>query len=41
MIDVATGFLQSISAFCATRLGRASLTTFKDADSLVTSLGRP
>ncbi len=39
MTDVATGFLQAVSAFCATRLGRASSTTFKDAGSLVTSLG--
>jgi hypothetical protein len=38
MTDVATGFLQSISAFGATRLGRASATSFKDAGSLMTSL---
>lgn len=39
MTDVATGFLQSISAFAASRLGRASSTTFSDAGSLITSLG--
>lgn len=38
MTDVATGFLQSISAFGATRLGRASSTTFKDTGSLMSSL---
>ena len=38
MTDVATGFLQSVSAFGATRLGRASGTTFKDSGSLMTSL---
>ena len=39
MTDVATGFLQAVSAFGATRLGRASSTTFKDTGSLITSLG--
>ncbi len=38
MTDVATGFLQAVSAFGATRLGRASSTTFKDAGSLMGSL---
>ena len=38
MTDVATGFLQSISAFGATRLGKASATTFQDAGSLMSSL---
>ncbi|MFT4216665.1 MAG: hypothetical protein QM619_05695 [Micropruina sp.] len=39
MTDVGTGFLQAVSAFCATRLGKASSTTFKDARSLIVSLG--
>lgn len=38
MTDVATGFLQSISGFAASRLGRASATTFKDTGSLISSL---
>lgn len=38
MTDVATGFLQSVTAFGATRLGRASSTTFKDTGSLMSSL---
>ena len=38
MTDVATGFLQSVTAFGATRLGRASSTSFKDAGSLMGSL---
>jgi len=36
--DVATEALQAASAFAATRLGRASSTSFKDARSLMTSL---
>jgi len=36
--DVATGFLQAVGAFGATRLGRASETTFKDTGSLMSSL---
>ena len=39
MTDVGTGFLQAVSGFCATRLGKASGTTFKDTGSLITSLG--
>ena len=38
MTDVATGFLQAVSAFGATRLGRASSTTYKDTGSLLSSL---
>lgn len=38
MTDVATGFMQAVSAFAASRLGRASATSFKDAGSLMTSL---
>jgi hypothetical protein len=38
MADVATEFLQAISAFGATRLGRASSTSFKNSKSLVGSL---
>ncbi|HWH95694.1 MAG TPA: DUF6603 domain-containing protein [Baekduia sp.] len=38
MTDVATGFLQSVSAFGATRLGRASATSYHDAGSLMASL---
>jgi Family of unknown function (DUF6603) len=38
MTDVATGFLQAVSAFGATRLGRASATTYQDSGSLMTSL---
>ena len=38
MTDVATGFLQSVSAFGATRLGRLPSTTFKDSGSLMSSL---
>lgn len=38
MTDVANGFLQAVSAFGATRLGRASSTTFKDTGSLISSL---
>lgn len=38
MTDVANGFLQAVSAFGATRLGRASGTTFKDTGSLMSSL---
>ena len=36
--DVGTGFLQAVSAFGASRLGRASATTFKDTGSLMSSL---
>jgi len=36
--DVATDALQAASAFAATRLGRASSTTFKDSKSLMSSL---
>ncbi|WP_295697167.1 DUF6603 domain-containing protein [Lapillicoccus sp.] len=39
MTDVATGFLQAVSAFGATRLGRASSTTYHDSGSLLDSLG--
>ena len=39
MTDVGTQFLQGISAFGATRLGRASATSFKDAGALIDSLG--
>lgn len=39
MTDIGTGFLQAVSAFCATRLGRASGTMFKDTGSLIRSLG--
>ena len=38
MTDVATGLLQGVSAFGATRLGRASSTSFKDSGSLMASL---
>lgn len=38
MTDVGTGFLQAISAFFTTRLGKASASTWKDAGSLVDSL---
>jgi hypothetical protein len=38
MTDVATGFLRAVSAFGATRLGRASSTTYNDSGSLMTSL---
>lgn len=38
MTDVATGFLQAISGFAASRLGRAAGTTFKDSGSLMESL---
>lgn len=38
MTDVATGFLQAVSAFGATQLGKASATTFKDAGSLMDAL---
>jgi hypothetical protein len=38
MTDVGTGFLQAISAFFTTKLGKASATTWKDAGSLVDSL---
>jgi len=38
MMDVATGFLRSVSAFGASRLAHASATTFQDAGSLLTSL---
>jgi hypothetical protein len=38
MTDVGTGFLQAISAFGATRLGRASSTGFRDAGSFMGSL---
>lgn len=38
MTDVATGFLQGVSAFGATRLGKASSTTYHDAGSLMDSL---
>lgn len=39
MSDVATGFLQAVSAFGATRLGRATETTYHDTGSLVDTLG--
>lgn len=39
MADVGTGFLQAVSAFCATRLGKTAGTTFKDTKALVNSLG--
>lgn len=38
MTDVGTGFLQAVSAFGATRLGRASATTYQDSGSLMSSL---
>src|SRR6195952_1431727 len=38
MTDVATGFLQAVSAFGATRLGRSASTTLKDSKSLMDSL---
>lgn len=38
MTDIGTGFLQAISAFFTTKLGKASSTTWKDAGSLVDSL---
>lgn len=38
MTDVATGFMQAVSAFAASRLGRTSATSFKDAGSLMASL---
>ena len=38
MTDVGTGFLEAISAFFTTKLGKASETTWKDAGSLVDSL---
>jgi hypothetical protein len=38
LTDIATGFLQAVSAFGATRLGRASDTAYQDAGSLMSSL---
>lgn len=38
MTDIGTGFLRSVSGFLATRLGKASATTWKDSGSLVDSL---
>lgn len=38
MADVVTEFLQAISAFGATRLGRASSTSFKNSQAVVASL---
>lgn len=38
MTDVGTGFLQAISAFFTTKLGKASTSTWNDAGSLVDSL---
>lgn len=38
MTDVATGFLQAVSAFMATRLGRSAHTAYKDTGALMDSL---
>ena len=39
MTDVGTGFLKAVSAFGATRLGKAASTSYKDSKSLLGSLG--